>query len=100
MRTHGARGRLDGKRALISGTGGGIGRATALLCTREGAHVVGCDLHPRPSEETVALVRADGGRMDAIAPVDLASEEGARRWIDAAVDLAGGIDILVNNASA
>ena len=40
-------GRLDGKRALISGTGGGIGRATALLCAREGAHVVGCDLHPR-----------------------------------------------------
>ena len=38
-------GRLDGKRALISGTGGGIGRATALLCALEGAHVVGCDLH-------------------------------------------------------
>ena len=39
-------GRLDGKRVLISGTGGGIGRATALLCAREGAHVVGCDLNP------------------------------------------------------
>ena len=62
--------------------------------------MVGCDLHPQPSEETVALVRAGGGRMDAIAPVDLASEEGARRWVEAAVDLAGGIDILVNNASA
>ena len=34
-------GRLDGKRALVSGTGGGIGRATALLLAREGAHVVG-----------------------------------------------------------
>jgi len=83
-------GRLDGKRALISGTGGGIGRATALLCAREGAYVVGCDLRPETSDETVALVRAGGGRMDAIAPVDLAS----------AADLAGGIDILVNNASA
>src|SRR6266702_1701902 len=93
-------GRLDGKRALISGTGGGIGRATAMLCAREGAHVVGCDLYPETSEETVGLVRAGGGRMDAIAPVDLASEEGARRWVDAAADLAGGIDILVNNASA
>src|SRR2546429_7881040 len=38
--------------------------------------------------------------MDAIAPVDLASEEGARRWVDPAADRAGGIDILVNNASA
>jgi NAD(P)-dependent dehydrogenase (short-subunit alcohol dehydrogenase family) len=100
VRTQGPAGRLDGKRALISGTGGGIGRATALLCAREGAHVVGCDLDRETSEETVRMVRASGGRMDAIAPVDLASEEGARRWVDAAADLAGGIDVLVNNASA
>src|SRR5580693_6167888 len=93
-------GRLDGKRALISGTGGGIGRATALLCAREGAHVVGCDLNAETSAETVELARASGGRMDAVAPVDLASEEGARRWVDQAAALAGGIDVLVNNASA
>ncbi len=37
-------GRLDGKRALVSGTGGGIGRATALLCAREGAHVSGANI--------------------------------------------------------
>ena len=93
-------GRLDGKRALISGTGGGIGRAAALLCAREGAHVVGCDLNPETSVETVELARADGGRMDAIAPVDLATEEGAGRWVQEAVTLTGGIDVLVNNASA
>src|SRR5580693_9118083 len=93
-------GRLDGKRALISGTGGGIGRATALLCAREGAHVVGCDLNPETSEQTVKLARDSGGRMDAVAPVDLATEEGARHWVDAAAELAGGVDILVNNASA
>src|ERR1700728_615585 len=93
-------GRLDGKRALISGTGGGIGRATALLCAREGAHVVGCDLNPETAAETVELARAGGGRMDAVAPVDLATEEGARRWVQDAVPLAGGVDILVNNASA
>jgi meso-butanediol dehydrogenase/(S,S)-butanediol dehydrogenase/diacetyl reductase len=93
-------GRLDGKRALISGTGGGIGRATALLCAREGAHVVGCDLNPDTSRQTVELARAAGGRMDALAPVDLATEDGARRWVDDAVGLAGGVDILVNNASA
>jgi NAD(P)-dependent dehydrogenase (short-subunit alcohol dehydrogenase family) len=93
-------GRLDGKRALVSGTGGGIGRATALLLAREGAHVVGCDLNEETSAETVRLARAAGGRMDAIAPADLATEEGARSWVDAAAELAGGIDIVVNNASA
>jgi len=93
-------GRLDGKRALVSGTGGGIGRATALLFAREGAHVVGCDLNPDTSAETVKLARDAGGRMDHVAPVDLATEEGARHWVDAAADLAGGVDILVNNASA
>jgi len=93
-------GRLNDKRALISGTGGGIGRAAAVLCAREGAHVVGCDLDPETSAQTVELVRAEGGRMDAIAPVDLATEEGAGRWVREAVTLAGGIDVLVNNASA
>jgi meso-butanediol dehydrogenase / (S,S)-butanediol dehydrogenase / diacetyl reductase len=93
-------GRLDGKRALISGTGGGIGRAAAVLFGREGAHVVGCDLDPQTSAQTVSLVRAEGGRMDAIAPVDLATEEGADRWVREAVTLTGGIDVLVNNASA
>jgi meso-butanediol dehydrogenase/(S,S)-butanediol dehydrogenase/diacetyl reductase len=93
-------GRLDGKRVLISGTGGGIGRAAALRCAREGAHVVGCDLNAEASAETVALARAAGGRMDAIAPVDLATEDGARYWVGSAAALAGGIDVLVNNASA
>jgi len=93
-------GRLDGKRALVSGTGGGIGRATALLLAREGAHVVGCDLNEETSAETVRLARAAGGRMDAIAPADLSAEEGARDWVETAAGLAGGIDILVNNASA
>lgn len=93
-------GRLEGKAVLVTGTGGGIGRATALVCAREGAHVIGGDLHPEPSAETVELVRAAGGRMDAIAPVDLATESGARQWIDEAVTVAGGIDVLVNNASS
>ncbi len=93
-------GRLNGKRALVSGTGGGIGRAAALLLAREGARVVGCDLNPETSAETVKLARDSGGQMDAVAPADLATEEGARRWVDTAADLADGVDILVNNASA
>jgi meso-butanediol dehydrogenase/(S,S)-butanediol dehydrogenase/diacetyl reductase len=92
--------RLEGKSVLVTGTGGGIGRATAVTCAREGAHVIGCDLHEGPSRQTVELVRAAGGRMDAIAPVDLSTEDGARRWVDEAAELAGGVDVLVNNASA
>jgi NAD(P)-dependent dehydrogenase (short-subunit alcohol dehydrogenase family) len=93
-------GRLDGKRALVSGTGGGIGRATALLLAREGAHVVGCDLNEETSAETVRLARAADRRMDAIAPADLASEEGARNWVETAAGLAGGIDIPVDGGAA
>ena len=74
-------GRLSGKVALVTGTGGGIGRATADTFAREGAHVIGCDLNPVPSQETVDLVRAAGGRMDAIAPVDLSTEDGTKRWV-------------------
>jgi NAD(P)-dependent dehydrogenase (short-subunit alcohol dehydrogenase family) len=62
--------------------------------------VVGSDLNPETSAETVELARAEGGRMDAVAPVDLATEEGAGRWVQEAVTLTGGIDVLVNNASA
>ena len=93
-------GRLEGKVALVTGTGGGIGRATAQIFAREGAHVIGCDLNPGPSQETVDLVRAAGGRMDSVAPVDLSTEDGAKRWVDEAITLGGGMDILVNNASS
>ena len=56
---------------------------------------------PRPvSRRPSRLVRAAGGRMDAVAPVDLATEAGAQAWVDQAVALAGGVDVLVNNASA
>jgi meso-butanediol dehydrogenase / (S,S)-butanediol dehydrogenase / diacetyl reductase len=92
--------RLTGKVVLVTGTGGGIGRATAQVCASEGAHVIGCDLNPAGADETVALVRAAGGRMDSVAPVDLADEAGARGWVEEAARLGGGIDVLVNNASA
>ena len=93
-------GRLEGKVALVTGTGGGIGRATAQVFAREGAHVIGCELDVTASDETVELVRAAGGRMDAIAPVDLSTEAGASSCVSDAASLGGGIDVLVNNASA
>jgi meso-butanediol dehydrogenase/(S,S)-butanediol dehydrogenase/diacetyl reductase len=91
--------RLAGKIALITGTGTGIGRTAALTFAREGAKVVGCDLNAAGSAETVALVRAAGGEMTAMAPVDLGDAKAAAAWVDEAVAVYGGIDVLYNNAS-
>jgi meso-butanediol dehydrogenase/(S,S)-butanediol dehydrogenase/diacetyl reductase len=91
--------RLAGKVALITGTGVGMGRAAALRFAAEGATVVGCDLNPHTSEETVRLVREAGGVMTAAAPVDLSSYEATQHWVDEAAATHGGIDVLYNNAS-
>lgn len=90
-------GKLDGRVALITGTGGGIGREAALRFAAEGAHVIGCDLKADGAAETLRLVRAAGGSMESMAPVDLGDPDQARAWVDQAA--AGGIDILYNNAS-
>ena len=56
-------GRLAGKVCLVTGTGGSMGRATAVTFAREGALLVGCDVTTGPAEETVQAVRAVGGQM-------------------------------------
>jgi NAD(P)-dependent dehydrogenase (short-subunit alcohol dehydrogenase family) len=91
--------RLANKVALITGTGVGMGRAAALRFAAEGATVVGCDLNPQTSAETVRLVREAGGAMSATAPVDLSSYEATQRWVDDVAATYGGIDVLYNNAS-
>ncbi len=92
--------RLQGKVALITGIGGGMGRAAALRFAAEGARVVGCDLNADGADETVRLVREAGGEIESFAPVQLSDAADAARWVDAAADVYGGIDILYNNASA
>ena len=93
-------GRLAGKIALITGTGGGMGRAAALRFAAEGARVVGCDLNAAGSQETVRLVRDAGATMTAMAPVDLGRALEAESWVRAAAEVYGGVDVLYNNASA
>ena len=92
--------RLDNKVALITGTGGGQGRAAAMKFAAEGALVVGCDLKPEENEETVRLVRSAGGEMTGMAPVDLGDPAQAQAWVDQAASLHGRVDILYNNAAA
>lgn len=92
-------GRVQGKVALITGIGGGMGREAAITFAREGAKVVGCDLFAEGADETVRLVREAGGEIENFAPVDLSSADDAAWWVDAAAKVFGGIDILYNNAS-
>ena len=93
-------GRLSDKVTFITGTGGGQGRAAALLFAKEGAHVIGCDVKSDEDKETAELVRAQGGKMASFSPVDLADAASATNWIAQGIESAGRIDILYNNASA
>ena len=93
-------GKLQGKVALVTGIGGGIGRAAALLFAAEGATVVGCDLQKEGTDETVALAQEAGRAIDATTGLDLGDPDATREWIDAAAARHHGIDVLFNNASA
>lgn len=91
--------RLQGKVALITGIGGGMGREAAIRFSSAGARVVGCDLYEDGAAETVALVRAAGGEITNFAPVNLSNAKESSQWVEDAADVYGGIDILYNNAS-
>ncbi|MGO9568781.1 MAG: SDR family NAD(P)-dependent oxidoreductase [Desulfomonilaceae bacterium] len=88
---------LTNKVALITGSGRGIGRATACLFAREGAKVVVSDIDPEPAKQTVADIKAAGG--DAIAYVgDVTTSGFAEGIVAAAVKEWGVLHIIVNNA--
>ena len=90
-------GKLQGKVAIVSGSGRGIGRAIAMKLASEGASVVVNDLDSGTADEAVAAIRAAGGQ--AIACVGNVTSEGfAERFVATAVDQLGGLDIIVNNA--
>jgi NAD(P)-dependent dehydrogenase (short-subunit alcohol dehydrogenase family) len=99
-------GALDGRIAVVTGAGRGIGREHALLFAREGAKVVVNDLggsadgvgaDAGPAQQVVEEIAAFGG--EAVANTDdCADWEGGQRLIRTAVDTFGGLDILVNNA--
>lgn len=91
--------RLANKVVLITGIGGGMGRAAALRFAAEGAKVIGCDIAEAGLNETVELVRAAGGEITGFAPVNLADAAATAAWVDEAAAVYGGIDVLYNNAS-
>jgi 3-oxoacyl-[acyl-carrier protein] reductase len=90
-------GTLEGKIALVSGSGRGIGREIALKLASEGARVVVNDLDPDPANETVADILAAGGQ--AVACIGSVTDaDFGERFVKTAVDTYGGLDIIINNA--
>jgi NAD(P)-dependent dehydrogenase (short-subunit alcohol dehydrogenase family) len=92
-------GRLEGKVCVITGTGGSMGRATALTFAREGASIVGCDVVAGPAEETVKLVHAAGGEIVSLQPLQLTDPAECAQLVDLATGEFGRIDVLYNLAA-
>jgi len=93
-------GRLEGRKALITGGDSGIGRAAAIAYAREGADVA---INYLPAEESdakdvLALIQ-DAGRKGVALPGDIRDEQFCLQLVDDAVAQLGGLDILVNNAA-
>jgi len=98
-KTYRGSGRLQGRKALITGGDSGIGRAVAIAYAREGADVAIGYLPEEESDaaEVIKLIEAEGRKAVAL-PGDIRSEEFCKKLVSDAVSQLGGLDILVNNA--
>lgn len=90
-------GLLDGKIAILTGSGRGIGAAAAKLFAAHGAAIVVSDLDPIPAEETAGAIRSAGGKA-LVVPGDVTNPSFPKQLISATLDTFGGFDIIVNNA--
>lgn len=90
-------GRLQGRRAIVTGAGSGIGRAAARVFAREGAAVLAVDRSADTVDETVRMIVAEGGRALAMA-ADAGAEDDVAAYVARAVGEFGGLDVLYANA--
>ncbi|ADJ45282.1 short-chain dehydrogenase/reductase SDR [Amycolatopsis mediterranei S699] len=84
---------LEGKRVFVTGSGAGIGKAIAALCTERGARVVISDVNADAAKQAAGEIGAAG-----VANCDVTDEAQVQSAIQEAVGLLGGLDVLVNNA--
>jgi NAD(P)-dependent dehydrogenase (short-subunit alcohol dehydrogenase family) len=89
--------RLEGKVIIITGSGSGIGRATAELFAQEGAKVVVAEYNAEAGQKTVDAIKTAGGEALFIA-VDVSDSAQVQHMVQTTLDAFGGIDILFNNA--
>ncbi len=90
-------GRIEGKRAIITGAGSGIGKATALRFAREGARVALIDIDGPALERTLTAIRETGG--DAVSfTTDVTREDQVSAAVQGTADEFGGLDVIVSNA--
>jgi len=89
---------LIGKVGLVTGAGGGIGRAIAEAFAREGAKVVVADFNPETGQETVSRIQQFGGEA-VLAVADVSDESAVKAMVDTAVSHFGGLDIACNSAA-
>ncbi len=88
---------LDGKVAIITGSGRGIGAAAAKLFASEGASVVVCDLDAAPANETAEAIKAAGGKALAVSG-DMTDPAFPEQLVAKTLETFGGLDVIVNNA--
>jgi len=89
-------GRLNGKVALVTGAGQGIGKGIAQMFARQGAAVVATDLRDNTLQQTVSELAAEDVQIDSYAPCDLTSVDDVRALVSYVVAQHGRIDVLVN----
>jgi NAD(P)-dependent dehydrogenase (short-subunit alcohol dehydrogenase family) len=89
--------RLLGKTAIITGGGGGIGRSTAIRFAKEGARVAVADIDSAIGEETVRLIKEDGGEAIFV-KTDVTDSEQIKALINTTTSTYGALHIMFNNA--